>query len=98
MERRIDYETLDKGWGDCNIYVRRTLSIDVPNTDTLFKIIDILWEWYEDLRLRKLERINYDIPSIKKPKYKTWKWKCSTITIDEDGSILSWDTWSYHDA
>ena len=97
MERRIDYETLDKGWGDCNIYVRRTFTIDVPNTATLFKIIDVLWEWYEDLRLRRIERFNYDISSIKAPKTKTWKWKWSTITIDEDGFPI-WDTWVYHNA
>lgn len=82
MERRIDYETLDKGWWDCNIYVWRTFTIDVPDKDTLFKIIDVLWEWYEELRLRKLERIDYEQYGI--PKSKTGKWKWSTFTIDED--------------
>ena len=103
MERRVDYETLDKelnhyciGWIE-KIYVQRSFTIDVPDTNTLFNIIDVLWKWYEELRLRKIERTDYT-PPMKAPKTKTWKWKWYEITIDEDGSILSWDTKFYYDA
>jgi hypothetical protein len=86
MERRVDYETKDKNMSDywsMKIYVQRSFTIDVPDKDTLFKIIDVLWEWYEELRLRKLERIDY-VQQYEKHKSKTWKWKWSTFTIDED--------------
>ena len=67
MQWKVEYETLDK---DINpewywpfwinkIYVEREFTIDVPDSDTLFRVIDALEEWYLELRLRKLERINY---------------------------------------
>lgn len=67
MQWKVEYETQDKDinpewhwifWID-KIYVKREFTIDVPDTDTLFRVIDALEEWYLELRLRKLERINY---------------------------------------
>jgi hypothetical protein len=67
MQWKVEYETQDKDinpewhwifWID-KIYVKREFTIDVPDTDTLFRVIDALEEWYFELRLRKLERINY---------------------------------------
>ena len=67
MTRKIEYETLDEdlnpGWKWVlewfkKIYVKRSFTIDAPNSDILFKIIDVLSEWYLELRLRKLERLD----------------------------------------
>lgn len=67
MQWKVEYETQDKDinpewhwifWID-KIYVKREFTIDVPDSDTLFRVIDALEEWYLELRLRKLERINY---------------------------------------
>ena len=63
MQWKVEYETQDKDinpewhwifWID-KIYVKREFTIDVPDTDTLFRVIDALEEWYFELRLRKLE-------------------------------------------
>lgn len=67
MQWKVEYETQDKDinpewhwifWID-KIYVKREFTIDVPDTDTLFRVIDALEEWYFELRLRKLERVDY---------------------------------------
>ena len=59
MTRRVEYRTLDIGKPKLeNNYVYRYFTIDTPDSDTLFKIIDVLEEWYQDLKLRKIERID----------------------------------------
>lgn len=68
MQWKVEYETMDKDlnpewhwifWID-KIYVKREFTIDVPDSDTLFRVIDALEEWYRELRLRKLERVDYN--------------------------------------
>ena len=59
MTRRVEYRTLDIGKPKLeNNYVYRYFTIDTPDSDILFKIIDVLEEWYQDLKLRKIERID----------------------------------------
>ena len=101
MEWKVEYETLDVDlnpewhwalWFD-KIYVTREFTIDTPDSDTLFRVIDALEEWYLELRLRKIERLD-----LMKDKSKRWRksksnitlWDTSTYTVDGfgDGIVL----------
>ena len=75
MEWKVEYETMDKElnpewhgvfWID-KIYVIRELTIDTPDSDTLFRVIDVLEEWYQDLRLRKIERLDLMKKRLRRP-------------------------------
>lgn len=100
MEWKVEYETMDKDlnpewhgvfWFD-KIYVIRELTIDTPDSDTLFRVIDVLEEWYQDLRLRKIERLD-----LMKDKSKRWRrpnkdkseeWPTYTVDWFGDGITL----------
>ena len=100
MQWKVEYETQDKDinpewhwifWID-KIYVKRELTIDVPDTDTLFRVIDALEEWYFELRLRKIERLD-----LMEDKSKRWRkaksnitlWDASTYTVDGFGDGIT---------
>lgn len=101
MQRKVEYETMDKDlnpeWHAVylidNNYVKRELIIDTPDSDTLFRVIDILEEWYQDLRLRKIERLDLmkgESKRWRKPKSNITLWDASTYTVDGfgDGIVL----------
>lgn len=59
MTRRVEYRTLDIGKPKLEKnYVYRCFTIDTSSSDILFKIFDLLEEWYQDLKLRKIERLD----------------------------------------
>lgn len=100
MEWKVEYETMDKDlnpewhavyWND-KIYVIRELTIDTPDSDTLFRVIDVLEEWYQDLRLRKIERLDLMEDKSKRwrrtNKYKHEEWPTYTVDWFGDEIVL----------